>query len=126
MRSIRIRQPSTRPLRATIRMCAGRGRPTRSDEEDERSPAQHLLTSLRNPRRLPLAILLLAITGGLVVAFIYARGELAGSDALAYWTGVQRWLAGEDIYLVNPGLYVAPPVPLPLSLIHISEPTRPY
>jgi hypothetical protein len=95
-------------------MCAERGRPTRSDEEDERSPAQHLLTSLRNPRRL-LAILLLAITGGLVVAFIYARGELAGSDALAYWTGVQRWLAGEDIYLVTPGLYVAPPVALPYA-----------
>ncbi|HUR16500.1 MAG TPA: glycosyltransferase family 87 protein [Candidatus Limnocylindrales bacterium] len=41
-------------------------------------------------------------------AFIYARGELAGADALAYWTGVQRWLRGEDIYQVIPGLYVAP------------------
>ncbi len=62
---------------------------------------------LRDPRRL-LAICLLALTGGLVLAFIWARGELAGSDALAYWTGVHRWLAGEDIYKVIPGLYVAP------------------
>jgi hypothetical protein len=62
---------------------------------------------LRDQRRL-LAILLLSLTGGLVLAFIYARGELAGADALAYWTGVQRWLRGEDIYQVVPGLYVAP------------------
>jgi hypothetical protein len=108
-------------------MCAGRGRPTRSDEEDERSPAQflpsdppsdqsgrRLLARLRDPRRL-LAIALIAVTGGLVFAFIYARGELAGSDALAYWAGVHRWLSGEDIYQVTPGLYVAPPVPLPYA-----------
>jgi glycosyl transferase family 87 len=62
---------------------------------------------LRDPRRL-LAIGLLSLTGGLVLAFIFARGELAGSDALAYWTGVHRWLSGEDIYQVPPGLNVAP------------------
>ncbi len=95
-------------------MCAGRGRPTRSAEEDERSPAQSLLLRLRDPRRL-LAIVLLVLTGGLVAAFIWARGELAGSDALAYWAGVHRWLAGEDIYQVTPGLYFAPPVPLPYA-----------
>lgn len=67
-----------------------------------------------SPRRL-LAIALLALTGGLIVAFIYARGELAGSDALAYWTGVQRWLAGQDIYQVPVGLYVSPPEPLPYA-----------
>jgi hypothetical protein len=55
-----------------------------------------------------LAVAILAVTGGLVVAFIYARGELAGSDALAYWTAVRRWLAGEDIYQVIPGLYIPP------------------
>ena len=66
-----------------------------------------LSARLRDPRRI-LAILLIAITGGLVLAFIYARGQLAGSDAFAYWTAVQRWLAGEDIYQVVPGLYVPP------------------
>ena len=109
-------------------MCAGRGRPTRSDEEDERSPAQpppsspppsdrsagSLLTRLRDPRRL-LAIALLALTGGLVFAFIYARGELAGSDALAYWTSVQRWLSGQEVYQIPPGLNVAPPTALPYA-----------
>src|SRR3989304_4058060 len=64
--------------------------------------------SLRiEPRRLR-AIGLLALTGGLVLAFIWQRGELAGSDALAYWTAVRRWLSGEDIYQVLPGLYVPP------------------
>jgi hypothetical protein len=87
-------------------MFGGRGRPTRSAEEDEQSPAQ-TLSFLRDPRRL-LAIILIALTGGLVFAFIWARGDLAGSDAYAYWTGVQRWLAGEDIYQVIPGLNVPP------------------
>lgn len=69
--------------------------------------ARTLPDRLRDPRRLA-AILLLALAGGLVFAFIYARGELAGSDALAYWTGVHRWLSGTDIYQVPPGLYVPP------------------
>jgi hypothetical protein len=95
-------------------------------EEDERSPARFsshvpvtdttrtelllargLPARLRDPRRLT-AILLLALIGGVVLAFLWARGQLAGSDALAYWTGVQRWLAGQDIYQVIPGLYVPP------------------
>ena len=62
---------------------------------------------LRDPRRLA-AIGLLGLTGGLVLAFLYARGDLAGSDAFAYWTGVHRWLSGGDIYEVVPGLYVPP------------------
>lgn len=50
---------------------------------------------IRQPRRLT-AILLLALTGGIVLAFLIARGELAGSDARAYWAGVRIWLAGAD------------------------------
>lgn len=69
--------------------------------------ARALPARLRQPRRLA-AIALLTLTGGLVLAFIYARGQLAGSDALAYWTAVQRWLSGEDIYQVQPGLYIPP------------------
>ena len=88
-------------------MSRGRGRPTRSVEEDERSPAQSPSFFRLSFRRL-LAIGLLALTGGLVFAFIYARGELAGSDAFAYWTAVQRWLAGEDIYQVIPGNNIPP------------------
>ena len=59
------------------------------------------------PRRV-LAIVLLAVTGGLVLAFIWDRGQLAGSDALAYWTAVHRWLSGQDIYQVTPGLNLPP------------------
>ena len=66
-----------------------------------------MLTRLRDPRRV-LAIAVLGVTGGLILAFIYARGELAGSDAFAYWTAVHRWLAGADIYQVPPGLNVPP------------------
>ncbi len=65
-------------------------------------------SSLRLQPRRVLAIGLLALTGGLVLAFIWQRGQLAGSDALAYWTAVRRWLTGEDIYQVLPGLYVPP------------------
>ncbi len=95
-------------------------------EEDERSPARYrpCVTSLfrsewflarrlpgrmRDPRRIA-AILLLALTAGLVLALLWARGELAGTDALAYWTGVQRWLAGSDYYVVVPGNYIPPSV----------------
>ena len=62
---------------------------------------------LTDPRRIA-AILLLGLAGGIVLALLWARGSLAGSDALAYWTAVHRWLAGQDIYQVPPGLYVAP------------------
>ena len=59
------------------------------------------------PRRLA-AILLLALTGGVVLAFLWERGQLAGSDAYAYWTAVHRWLSGQDIYQVTPGLDLPP------------------
>lgn len=101
-------------LRRGFRMCAGRGRPTRSAEEDERSPAHSLRQRLRDRRRL-LGLILIALTGGIVLAFIYARGPLAGSDALAYWTAVHRWLSGVDFYQVPPGLNVPPPTALPYS-----------
>lgn len=45
-----------------------------------------------------LAITLLGITGGLILAFLYARGELVGADARAYWAAVRIWLAGGDPY----------------------------
>ena len=66
-----------------------------------------LAARLRDRRRLA-AIVVLGVTGGLALALLWARGSLAGSDALAYWTAVHRWLAGEDIYQVQPGLYVPP------------------
>jgi hypothetical protein len=45
-----------------------------------------------------LAVVLLALTGGMILAFLYARGELAGADARAYWAAVRVWLAGGDPY----------------------------
>lgn len=69
--------------------------------------ARGLPTRLRDPRRI-VAIVLLALSAGIVLAFLIARGQLAGSDALAYWTGVRHWLSGADIYQVVPGLYVPP------------------
>jgi hypothetical protein len=56
---------------------------------------------LREPRRLA-AILLLGLSGGLVLAFLYARGELAGADANAYWVTVRIWLDGGDVYAPPP------------------------
>jgi hypothetical protein len=60
-----------------------------------------------SPRRV-LAILIIAMAGGLVAALLWERGELAGSDAFAYWTAVHRWLGGQDIYQVTPGLDLSP------------------
>ncbi len=63
---------------------------------------------VRLESRRVLAIALLAVTGGLVLAFLWERGQLAGSDAFAYWTAVHRWLSGQDIYQVTPGLDLPP------------------
>lgn len=60
-----------------------------------------------SPRRIG-AILLLALTGGFVLAVLWERGQLAGSDAFAYWTAVHRWLSGQDIYQVIPGINLPP------------------
>ena len=54
-------------------------------------------TRLRQPRHLA-AILLLGIAGGIGIAALFARGELAGADARAYWAAVRIWLAGGDPY----------------------------
>ena len=54
-------------------------------------------TRLRQPRHLA-AVLLLGIAGGLGIAALFARGELAGADARAYWAAVRIWLAGGDPY----------------------------
>lgn len=54
-------------------------------------------TRLRQPRHVA-AILLLAIAGGLAIASLFARGELAGADARAYWAAVRIWLNGGDPY----------------------------
>ncbi len=69
--------------------------------------ARGLPARLRDPRRI-LAIVLLAISAGTVLAFLVARGQLAGSDAFAYWTGVRHWLGGQDVYQVIPGLDIPP------------------
>lgn len=45
-----------------------------------------------------MAIGLIALTAGLALAFLIARGELAGADARAYWAGVRIWLGGGDPY----------------------------
>ncbi len=44
------------------------------------------------------AIALIGLSGGLVATFLIARGELAGSDARAYWAAVRIWLDGGDPY----------------------------
>jgi hypothetical protein len=57
----------------------------------------HTVTRLREPRVL-LAVLLIGLTGGLIAAALFARGELVGADARAYWGAVRVWLAGGDPY----------------------------
>lgn len=49
-------------------------------------------------RRRVVAIILIGLAGGLVTTFLIARGELAGSDARAYWAAVRIWLDGGDPY----------------------------
>jgi hypothetical protein len=58
------------------------------------------VAGLRDPRRLA-AIVIVGIAGGLIVAWLYARGDLVGADARAYWAAVRVWLGGGDPY--NPG-----------------------
>jgi Glycosyltransferase family 87 len=72
---------------------------------------------LHDPRRL-LAILIIALSGAAVLVFLAARGELAGSDARAYWAGVRLWVGGGDpLHPTGPFLpYVYAPWTLPLFL----------
>jgi hypothetical protein len=70
------------------------------------------------PARRVAAIALIALTFGLMAAFLVARGSAAGADALAYWSGVRLWLAGADPYAPPGGglPYLYPPWLLPLFL----------
>lgn len=90
-------------------------RPTRRRAGVYARAVRRELSRLREPRRL-LALALLGLTGGLMVAFLVARGEAAGADARAYWAGVRIWLAGGDPF--HPGgvflPYVYAPWLLPL------------
>lgn len=52
---------------------------------------------LRRPNH-AVAIVLLGVTAGLGFAMLFARGELAGADARAYWAAVRIWLDGGDPY----------------------------
>ena len=52
---------------------------------------------LRQPRHVA-AILLIGIAAGVGFAALFARGELAGADARAYWAAVRIWLGGGDPY----------------------------
>jgi len=77
---------------------AGRmDRPARRRLEVSRRALRRQVSRLRDRRRL-LAILLLAVAGGSGLAGLFARGELAGSDARAYWAAVRIWLNGGDPY----------------------------
>lgn len=70
---------------------------------------------LRQPRHVA-AIVLLGITAGIGLAMLYARGELAGADARAYWAAVRIWLDGGNPYeAAGPFMpYVYAPWLLPL------------
>jgi len=70
---------------------------------------------LRDRRRVA-AMVLLMLTFGFIAAGLFARGEVAGADARAYWAAVRIWLNGGDPH--NPGgpflPYVYAPWMLPL------------
>jgi len=70
---------------------------------------------LHDRRRLA-AMGLLILGGGIIAAFLLARGDSAGSDARAYWAAVRIWLNGGDPYHPSgPFLpYVYAPWMLPL------------
>jgi hypothetical protein len=71
--------------------------PTRRRGGVFRRAFRRQVSRLRDRRRL-LAILLLAVAGGIGLAGMFARGELAGVDARAYWAAVRIWLNGGDPY----------------------------
>lgn len=70
------------------------------------------------PAERAVAIVLLALTLGIMSAFLALRGSAAGADALAYWEGVRLWLAGADPYAPPGGglAYLYAPWLLPLFL----------
>jgi hypothetical protein len=72
-------------------------RPTRRRGNVYLRSLRRQVSRLRDRRRL-LAILLLALAGGIGLAGMMARGELGGADARAYWAAVRIWLNGGDPY----------------------------
>ncbi len=82
---------------ANVRLVGLVERPTRRRRGVLRRALRRQVSHLRDRRRL-LAILLLALAGGIGLAGMFARGELAGVDARAYWAAVRIWLNGGDPY----------------------------
>ncbi len=72
-------------------------RPTRRRAGVFRRALRREASRLRDRRRV-LAILLIALLGGIMAAGLIARGEAAGADARAYWAAVRIWLNGGDPY----------------------------
>jgi hypothetical protein len=72
-------------------------RPTKRRAGVWRRAIRREVSRIRDRRHL-VAILLLAIVGGVFAAGLIARGEAAGADARAYWAGVRIWLNGGDPY----------------------------
>ena len=72
---------------------------------------------LRDRRRIAAMAILSALLG-LAIAGMWARGDVAGADARAYWAAVRLWLDGGDPYHpTGPFLpYVYAPWMLPLLL----------
>ena len=71
--------------------------PTRRRGNVYRRSVRRQVSRLHDRRRL-LAIFLLALAGGIGLAGMFARGELGGVDARAYWAAVRIWINGGDPY----------------------------
>jgi hypothetical protein len=73
------------------------------------------LVRLRDRRRIA-AMVILVLVFGFTIAGMWARGDVAGADARAYWAAVRLWLDGGDPYHpTGPFLpYVYAPWLLPL------------
>jgi hypothetical protein len=72
-------------------------RPTRRRAGVWRRALRREASRLHDRRRF-VAIVLMAVVGGVLAAGLIARGEAAGADARAYWAGVRIWLNGGDPY----------------------------
>ncbi len=108
---VRDRPAGLRPVSLGLTL----DRPTRRRAGVLRRALRREGSRLRDRHR-QLAIVLLALTFGIVAAGMIGRGDLAGADARAYWAGVRIWLNGGDPYHpVGPFLpYVYAPWMLPL------------
>lgn len=97
------------------RLAPALDRPTRRRAGVFRRALRREVSRLHERERL-IAIVLLALTFGILTAGMIARGDLGGADARAYWASVRIWLNGGDPYNpVGPFLpYVYAPWMLPL------------